>query len=191
MLGGRRRPTLMLLAIILVVGAIPVAGAGGKSSSSSAMGGRVKLGNYLVTDWVRCAESIAQAPANRNRRSNLVLAPKAPIQVLLCRYFGPSFKHPSKGGALARERLLQHRSLAVDLARKFDDLKPLPNSPIYCPPENGTALYALFRYADEADVPVEVSLTGCREAKNGRTTHAFYVSPSLLRRLRELTEPAG
>jgi hypothetical protein len=109
-------------------------------------------------------------------------------RLLLCRYYG-SFKiNDPLGGILARERLLGRASFAHRLGRKFDRLTQLTAGSYTCPVDHGATLYAIFKYENEADVPVTIYLEGCRTADNGHLKlGGFEMSLPLLGQLERLT----
>jgi hypothetical protein len=136
-----------------------------------------------------CAPRLGLRPANDNPQSASVLVPMAPREVLLCRYYGlnqPPGNPARAPRKLAAERLLRRVAPSRSLAREFDALQPFPEGPIYCPADDGSALYALFIYASQQAVPVEAHLSGCPSASNGRAG-LFWASPRLEERLKALT----
>jgi hypothetical protein len=181
--------SLVVLAIAAAVSAVGVAAGVGNNHHSQGVPGREIDQAAESRAQPSCAHRIGQAPINRNRRSSHILVPVAPSHLLLCRYYG-SFAGASpspREGELIVERFIGRGGVVRSLGRAFDRLSPLPPGEYTCPADNGAALYALFIYESEADVPVMVSLSGCRAASNGRTPHAFSVSVDLLRRLKRLT----
>jgi hypothetical protein len=108
----------------------------------------------------------------------------------LCRYFGlgtnQTPKTQARVGRLEAERLLSPR-VARSIGGEFNDLRRLPRGAAYsCPSDEGAILYAIFSYASEPAVPVEVELSGCRFARNGQS-RAVAMTPRLLNRLLGLT----
>jgi hypothetical protein len=137
-----------------------------------------------------CAAHLWLRPENRNRASSQVLVPMAPREVLLCRYYGSTNRSDTpKGpfGTLAGDRLVRPAAPTRSLAREFDDLQPLPDHPVHCRRDDGAALYALFRYDHQREVPVKVGFSGCAVVTNGRMDDAFFLSNHLARRLGRLT----
>ncbi|HWO83870.1 MAG TPA: hypothetical protein VNM38_08810 [Solirubrobacterales bacterium] len=54
-----------------------------------------------------------------------------------------------------------------------------------CPATSGGAIYAIFGYGDEAEIVVEVALSGCPAVRNGRA-HPRGLLPRLANRLKHL-----
>jgi hypothetical protein len=132
----------------------------------------------------------AEAATNRNIRSNKSLVPNQPNELLLCRYYGLGIDQTpqtqARAGKLAAERLLRRPGVVRTIGREFDDLRQVSRSATFsCPFDEGAMLYAIFGYASEPVVPVEVSLSGCRFARNGRARPAF-MSARLRDRLESL-----
>ena len=118
--------------------------------------------------------------------------PMAPSALQLCRYYGFGIEQTpetrARAGRLQSERVLRKAASVRSIAREFDSLTPLPEGPIGCPADEGARLYAIFAYQGEVEaVPVEVHLSGCRSAWNGRTPRAYWTTPALSRRLEALT----
>lgn len=135
----------------------------------------------------------AEAATNRNARSHDSLVPSGPDELLLCRYYGfgvnQTPRTQARAGKLEAERLLSSRSIAHSVGREFDHLPRLSgHGAISCPADEGARLYAIFHYANEPPVPIEVNLSGCRFARNGRGL-GVSMSSRLLYRLEGLTQP--
>jgi hypothetical protein len=136
----------------------------------------------------------AEAATNRNTRSNASLVPSQPNELLLCRYYGFGInqtpKTQARAGKLGAERWLHRPGVVRSISREFNDLPQLPrHGAISCPSDEGAMLYAIFHYAGEPPVPVEIHLSGCRFASNGRA-RAVAMTPRLLNRLARLN-PLG
>jgi hypothetical protein len=137
----------------------------------------------------------AEAKSDENPRADTAPVPMAPNELQLCRYYGfGSFGHQTRKtqarvGKLRTERVLRKGADVRSIAREFDALREFPKGPIRCPADEGARLYAIFSYGTEGEpsVPVEVSLSGCRGASNGRTKRAVFTTPALLTRLETLT----
>ena len=116
--------------------------------------------------------------------------PIAPRELQLCRYYGYGIKQTPKtqarAGKLQGERILRNPVAVRSIAREFNRLKKLSNQPTTCFFDEGAVLYAIFNYEDEPNVPVEVHLSGCLSAYNGRTKRAGYATPRLRHRLEAL-----
>jgi len=137
----------------------------------------------------------AEAATNRNARSHDSLVPSGPDELLLCRYYGfgvnQTPKTQARVGKLEAEPLLRSRGIVRSIGRAFDHLPQLSgHGAISCPADEGATLYAIFHYANEPLVPVEVNLSGCRFAGNGRGREVA-MSPRLLGRLESLTRPGS
>jgi len=173
-MANRRSKTLVPLAVAMVA-TVWVA------SASSSVQGRLESSRPF------CASTRFLTPPDENPRSASVLVPAAPRQVLLCRYYGLNEPPGRPAGTLAAERFLPRPAPSRSLAREFDALKPFPDGPIHCPMDDGSGLYALFRYASQPEATVRVSLSGCRGAANDLMRRAFFTSSRLQNRLRALT----
>lgn len=137
-----------------------------------------------------CAASFSHAPRNHNERSRTSLVPSGAREVLLCRY------RPLRG-TIAKDKkpLLVSRNVSriatvASLSDALDKLEVAPSGVHGCLGDNGARLYALFSFADQPDVPVSVSLSGCRVAWNGKSK-TFSVSPGLLAQLSRLTSKSS
>lgn len=139
-------------------------------------------------------EEGAKAATNQNTRSKNSLVPSRPDELLLCRYYGlgeikQTPETQARAGKLKAERLLRRPGIARSLGREFNDLPKVPRGATYsCPFDDGAMLYALFHYASAPVVPVEVTLSGCQFAGNGRS-RAVVMGPRLLNRLASLARP--
>lgn len=138
-------------------------------------------------------EEGAEAATNRNARSHDSLVPSGPDELLLCRYYGfgvnQTPKTQARAGKLEAERLLRRRGIVRSIGKSFDHLPQLSGQgAISCPADEGARLYAIFHYANEPSVPVEINLSGCRFARNGRG-RGVAMNPQLLNRLESLTRP--
>jgi hypothetical protein len=127
---------------------------------------------------------------DRNARNRDEIAPDGASQLLLCRYYGLGFaqtpRELERPGTLAAEVTLRGTAAAA-IARRFDEIDYLPKNAFYhCPGDEGSRIFAIFRYPHEPPVPVEVSLSGCRFA-GARGRPYGVVPPSLLDRLERLT----
>jgi len=130
---------------------------------------------------------------NRNARSHNSLVPGGPDELLLCRYYGFGINQTPKTqariGKLEAEHLLRSRGVVRSVGREFDDLPRLSGyGGGSCPMDEGARLYAIFHYANEPPVPIEVKLSGCRFASNGRSQMTL-MNPRLQNRLEGLTRP--
>lgn len=85
-----------------------------------------------------------------------------------------------RSDTLLRRRLVTNLSVVRSISEEFDDLRPFPKGTFACPNDDGSRTYAFFHYEGEPPVVIEVSLTGCWVASNGR---ADAVVPSVQRRL--------
>lgn len=138
----------------------------------------------------RALKEGAEAATNRNLRSNDSLVPSQPDELLLCRYYGFGINQTpqtqARAGKLAAERLLRRLGVVRSIGRAFDVLHQVRRNAVFsCPFDEGAVLYAIFDYANEPVVPVEVSLSGCGFAVNGRARPAI-MSPRLRDRLESL-----
>lgn len=132
--------------------------------------------------------------ADHNPRAAHSIVPMTPTEVQLCRYWRTGFslnpKSQSGAGKLARERVVPGPGLIRPLALEFHDLRMNPRhgtGMFHCPADEGATLEAIFRYTSEPDVPVEVRLSGCLFASNGR--RVAYAGP-IVEKLEELIPPA-
>ena len=122
----------------------------------------------------------------------------APRELQLCRYYGfGGFEHQTpktqaRAGDLQGERVLRN-SIPVrsPIAREFNRLRMLPRGLHTCPADEGAVLYAIFSYDGEPNVSVEVHLSGCTGAWNGRTKRGGYATPHLRHRLEKLAVAAA
>jgi len=132
-----------------------------------------------------------EALIRRNAASRHVLVPPGPREMLLCRYWGygtnQTKKTRARAGKLAVKRRLLRLSLVRALARRLDRSRPA-HGEYSCPSGESANLYAVFSYAFEPNVVVEVHLSGCRFAYNG-FGQAGFTPPRLLHRLERLTKP--
>jgi hypothetical protein len=121
------------------------------------------------------------------------LAPSDADELLLCRYHGYEMpdtpESQARVGKLAAQRLLNSRAVVSSIRMEFDRLPELSgHGATTCFNDTGARLYAIFDYAAEPPVPIEVNLSGCRFAGNGRS-HVAAMSPRLQNRLERLTRP--
>lgn len=135
-----------------------------------------------------CPEKATSLPENRNHRSGHVLVPKHAASVTLCRYFGTLELNDPHQGALIGRRVIHRSTVVGQLTRAFESLRPFPNKAIHCEIDDGAVIYATFAYKEEANVPMEISLSGCRSAYNGRLHRAFFLSSDLFNTLETLTK---
>lgn len=123
---------------------------------------------------------------NRNQASAHVLVPGGAVRVQLCRYWGfagpdgnQTKRTQARAGKLRDRRTLRGHEVVRLLAREFDSLETTSNRPMSCPMDEGARMYAVFRYADAPPVPVEVHLSGCQTAYNGRAERARWMTSGL------------
>ena len=133
-----------------------------------------------------------ETKTDRNPRAAEATVPMTPSALQLCRYYGLGYHQTPKTrgriGKLRSERVLRKATAVRSIASEFDALTEFPEGATSCPSDEGARLYAIFAYAnDEPVVPVEVKLSGCPFASNGRTQAAYWAKPQLIRRLKALT----
>jgi hypothetical protein len=112
----------------------------------------------------------------------------------LCRYWGNGInqtpKTQARAGELERELRLRQVSVVRRIGTEFNQqIRLTRQGATTCPEDEGARLYAIFGYPDEPTVPVEIDLSGCRFAGNGRT--AVAMGPHLLHALEGLTRPGA
>lgn len=177
----RQTPLVLFLSLAGTLGLL----ACGSSEQSRDSSGRAA--EPAIACPPRALEEGAEAAKNSNPRSERVLVPNGPQALTLCRYFGfGTARTEAKVGKPASERLLREPTTARSLAREFDALPTVrPDLAFSCPSDEGELIYAIFLYESDPQVPVEVSLGGCRFARNGRGRVAV-LSLGLQRRLEGL-----
>lgn len=119
---------------------------------------------------------------NRVPGASREIVPGRPEQLLLCRY-----REPNRGRRpphLSSRRYLDMRPTVESIAERLNRLPPARGA-YACPAASGGAIYAIFRYEDEAEIVVEITLSGCPAVRNGRA-HARVLSPSFANRLKRL-----
>ena len=110
----------------------------------------------------------------------------------LCRYAGANHRgHNGRRAplALTNTALVVDRRAITGLSHDFDSLPPMPLG-MHCPKDDGSSIVAHFSYSNgRHQVPVAVSLTGCRSVSNGYIsgiTSTTAAGNDLLRRLNQL-----
>jgi hypothetical protein len=102
---------------------------------------------------------------------------------MLCRYFGSGRQY-----RLAGTHLVRTNSKVSTLIHEFDELKSSKSHGYTtCFFDDGAALYAIFSYEGEPEVPIRVKLSGCSFASNGRYRLGFPMTKRLTQRLMRLT----
>ena len=174
----RARVFMASLALI----ALSVLTAGALATSGMTQQGTI---HFARCPHVAKAEG-AEAKTDHNPRAAETTVPMPPSALQLCRYnrFGAGLAR-----RLSRERIIANVASIRSVAREFNSLGEFPEEPTSCPADEGARLYAVFAYADPAEpkVPVEIRLSGCPYAWNGRTEHAYWTSSSLYHRLDAMT----
>ena len=138
-----------------------------------------------------------EARTDHNPRADALTVPMAPRELQLCRYYGfGGFEHQTpktqaRAGDLQGERILRNSIPVRSIAREFNRLRMLPRGLHTCPADEGAVLYAIFSYDGEPNVSVEVHLSGCTGAWNGRTKRGGYATPHLRHRLEKLAVAAA
>jgi hypothetical protein len=120
---------------------------------------------------------------NRHAGTAESTVPGHPGQLLLCRYWG--LNRGGQSMTLATGRYLNAGRQVEAIASELNSLTPFPRRPVACPFDNGARVVARFLYAGQPPVIVEIRLSGCRTARNGRA-RAGWLSPQLARRLNRL-----
>jgi hypothetical protein len=120
------------------------------------------------------------------RATRHVLAPRGATAVRLCRYSGLN-GHPRlrlvRGVKRTRPRLVRR------IVRRLDALQS-PHGAYSCPADDGSEIVVHLAYRGGRRLTVDVGLTGCRIASNGRRSGMAVLRPGgrLLHLLRRLTE---
>jgi hypothetical protein len=168
---------LSAAAVALVTGALLLSGL------ADAEGRGLTVRDQREPSGNSCAKALPAPPEANNPRSDHILVPPFAQQVMLCRYFG-SGRHYRLAGA----HLIRTNSKVAILTREFDGLKPSTSHGYHsCFFDDGAALYAIFSYEGEPEVPVRVKLSGCESASNGRYFRGFPMTTRLTQRLMRLT----
>lgn len=179
-----------LAALLALSGALALSACANSEGNSTSSSGSEALPASCPK---KALEEGGEAATNRNTRSHASLVPSQPDELLLCRYYGFGMdqtpKTQARAGKLDAERLLRRLGVVRSIGKVFNDLPQLPrHGAISCPSDEGAMLYAIFYYASEHVVPVEVHLSGCRFAANGQA-RTVAMSPRLLNRLARLIPP--
>lgn len=139
-----------------------------------------------------------QARKDQNPRARAQFVPSGPVSLQLCRYWGfGSLSHQTpqtqaRAGKLESQRFFSRPGTARSFAHAFNQLADGLRGLHSCPADEGASMSVTFGYpGQEPEVPVEVHLSGCREAINGRYETSKWTTPSLRHRLEELTRPEG
>jgi hypothetical protein len=130
-------------------------------------------------------------PRSDNDDAKRILVPRGARDAWLCRYRGLN-PNPAQVHTLAYSRHVTKGPQVRQLTRRFNALKPWPNNGqgvTTCPFSDSSEVVAFFRYSRSSDVPVSVSLNGCRSVTNGQLTRDGLRDPGprLLRHLESLT----
>jgi hypothetical protein len=138
--------------------------------------------------WVgprQCPASDANAfGVDQNFPSTRTLAPGGADRISLCRYFG-SNQRPHGVGKLAGERTIRSGKAIHVLTREFSTLSVAKSNGCFFDDE--ARIFAVFSYRHQADVPVEVEVSGCLWASNPRLKKTFSASSQLRKRLLSMT----
>jgi len=176
------------LACVFVALACILSSACGEAESSGALSsadtGRLPPGS----GGLKCATRFSARPANINRASSDILAPRYELLgALLCRYSGEIVgAQNDERGILVGERLLGVAP-ARGLAVAFDGAPDIESTGGHCNIDSGARMYVLFLYKSSPRVPVSIKLSGCTSLWNERSSRVLYLSPQLLRRLVRMT----
>jgi hypothetical protein len=92
--------------------------------------------------------------------------PGKPERLLLCRYWG--LNNGNQSFRLATKRLVRDPAKVSRYATALDGLREWPEGTYSCPEDDGSSNLAFFGYRGDAPAVVEISLTGCEGAINGR-----------------------
>ncbi len=152
-----RWPSIALGVVVLV--GIVLAGCGSSSNSDA------------TTPPFSCPPSSPEegsvASLNANPGTDDELVPGEPDRLLICRYWGLG-----RSERLAVKRQFREPSKVREYAADLDNLEPWPEGEYSCEEDDGARTLALFGYPEEAPAVVEISLTGCPSALNGKT-HSY------------------
>lgn len=139
-------------------------------------------------------EGVAEQ-VNRNPRARHALVPSGAVSVRICRYYGygagrQTPKTQARFGELQDQVELHGVDLLESLSLEFAELEPVGNGSYSCPFDEGARLFAVFAYAGDKPVIVEVNLSGCQFAYNGHG-NARFMDESLRSKLERLLEGHG